>query len=122
MYDIQFYYNSHDYSDVEVFLATLALLSKTSKTSRIEYARITHYLDLLSLKGTWIGQPFVKAIHSGLWELRPGDNRIFFFCWESDKFILLSVFRKKSQKTPPQEIKLAISRMNDWIRRNKNEN
>ena len=34
----------------------------------------------------------------GIWELRPGNNRVFYFCWRGDRFVLLHQFRKKSQK------------------------
>lgn len=35
---------------------------------------------------------------SDIWDLRPGNNRIFYFFCDTDGFILLHSFRKKVKK------------------------
>lgn len=68
--------------------------------------------------GTRIGKPIVKHIEGDLWELRPLKNRIFFFYWRDDKFILVHYYIKKTQKTPKREIEKAMANIRDWIERN----
>ena len=54
---------------------------------------------------------------SEIWELRPGNNRIFYFCYNDNIFVLLHYFRKKSQKTPRHEINKAKAKRNDYLLR-----
>jgi len=62
-----------------------------------------------------IGQPVVKHIDGSIWELRPINNRIFFFYWKDNKFVLLHHFIKKTNKTPQCEIDNARAKMKDFI-------
>ncbi|MDR0983418.1 MAG: type II toxin-antitoxin system RelE/ParE family toxin [Ruminococcus sp.] len=49
-----------------------------------------------------------------------GKSNVFEFIKDLDKkIILLHYFRKKSKKTPKNELKTAHSRMNEYKRRNK---
>ena len=61
--------------------------------------------------------PFVKHIDGDLWELRPLSNRIFFFYWKDNRFVLLHHFIKKSQKTPAKEIQQAKLKLKDFLER-----
>lgn len=54
-----------------------------------------------------------------MYELRPGSNRILFFFYDGERFVLLHGFRKKTQKTPRHEIDTARAQMDEYIRRNK---
>lgn len=56
--------------------------------------------------------------NSNLWELRPTRDRIFFAYWKDNKFILLSHFVKKTQKTPFREIERAERILADFLERN----
>jgi phage-related protein len=49
--------------------------------------------------------------------LRSFANRIFFFYWKGNKFVLLHHFIKKTQKTPQREIEQARLKMKDFIER-----
>ena len=55
---------------------------------------------------------FVKYIRSGIYELRALYNgnifRVFFIFDDGNVVVLLNGFRKKTQKTPEDEIELAI--------------
>ncbi|MFQ8599957.1 MAG: type II toxin-antitoxin system RelE/ParE family toxin [Oscillospiraceae bacterium] len=64
-----------------------------------------------------MGSSTVKHIDGDLWELRPLENRIFFFYWRNDTFVLLHHFVKKSQKTPEKEIQKARNNMKDFLER-----
>lgn len=58
-----------------------------------------------------------KHITEDIWELRPGHNRIFYFCCVGNNYILLHHFRKKSQKTSQLEIEKAKAERKDYLSR-----
>ena len=64
-----------------------------------------------------VGEPIVKLLKMIFGNLRPLNNRIFFFYFKDNKFILLHYFIKKTNKTPKKEIEEARNRMNDFIAR-----
>ena len=76
-------------------------------------------MQILRCNGTRAGSPYVKHIEGDIWELRPLSNRIFFFAWNGETFILLHCFTKKTQKTPKKEIEQAKRNMADFIERSK---
>jgi phage-related protein len=61
-----------------------------------------------------IGMPYCRPLGRGLWEVRSdiSSGRIarVLFCIMHGDMILLNGFVKKTQKTPPQEIVLALQR------------
>ena len=95
--------------------------AKNSKTDRINRNKILSYISALSQYGTRVGQPIVKHIEGSIWELRPLSNRIFFFYWKDNKFVLLHHFFKKSQKTPPYELEQARLKLKDFLERSKEQ-
>ncbi len=117
MYEIVFYRSRNGESEIEKFLDELAEKAKTSKTDRINRMKILSYLNALSKYGTRVGQPVVKHIEGSIWELRPLSNRIFFFYWKDNRFVLLHHFTKKSQKTPARELKQARMKLKDFLER-----
>jgi len=63
-----------------------------------------------------IGMPVCRKIRGGIWEVRSslaGKNNIarVLFCTTDDYLVLLHGFIKKTQKTPDDDIDLAIQRM-----------
>jgi phage-related protein len=46
---------------------------------------------------------------------------MLYFFYYGKRIVVTNGFVKKSQKTPPGEIKLAKDRRNDWIERHKHE-
>lgn len=118
LYEVEFYHDKNGKSEILDFLDELQAKSKTSKTDRINREKILTYIGALSRYGTRIGKPYVKHIDDEVWELRPLGNRIFFFYWKDNKFVLLHHFIKKSQKTPPKEISKAKSNLKDFLERN----
>lgn len=117
MYEIIFYQNRNGRSEIEEYLDDLGKKAQTSKTDRINRAKILSYINSLSCYGTRIGKPFVKHIEGDLWELRPLSNRIFFFYWKDNEFVLLHHFIKKTQKTPLRELEQARLKLNDFLER-----
>ena len=118
LFEVLFYYDKHGKSDIVDYLDELQIKSKTSKTDRINREKILTYIGALERYGTRLGKPYVKHIEGDIWELRPLSNRIFFFYWKNNKFVLLHHFIKKSQKTPTKEISKAKSNLKDFLERN----
>ena len=121
MYRVEFYSDKDNHSDIEEFLDELKEKSKTSKNDRIQLKQILFYIDLLSKVGTRLGDNYTKFIEDGIWELRPGFNRIFYFYYDNDQFVLLHHFRKKTQKTPKKEIVRAKNERDDYLNRKKGD-
>lgn len=73
--------------------------------------------DLWFLQNNWpIGKPYVDSLGKALWELRSNlDNRIarIIFVVKRDKIIALHAFIKKTQKTPSNDIAIALRRLKD---------
>lgn len=115
MFKVNFYSDADGKEPVKEYIDSLII--KNNKESRIKLNKIHEYIQILSQFGTRAGEPYVKHINGKLWELRPLRNRIFFFYWQDNEFILLHHFMKKTQKTPEREIKRAEKNMNDFIER-----
>ncbi len=64
-----------------------------------------------------VGEPYVKHIQDALWEMRlkgrDGISRAFYAFYvvaKPKRVVIVRAFIKKTQKTPPKEIKLALKR------------
>ncbi len=84
-------------------------LSDLDKESRKEIGR-----DIRIVQLRWpLGMPLVRILGSGLWEIRShipkGIARVLFKMIEGE-IVLLHGFIKKTQKTPPEDLKLAKNR------------
>jgi phage-related protein len=117
MYEVEFYRDKNDKSEIVEYLDSLKESGEANKNERVNRDKILAYIIALKEYGTRIGQPVVKHIDGSLWELRPLANRIFFFYWKNNKFVLLHHFAKKTQKTPTREIDRARAKMKDFIER-----
>ena len=82
-------------------------------------------LNLLEEKGTELRLPYSEHLDDGIFELRTkqGSNivRNLYFFFVGSKIIVTHGFRKKSQKTPPEEIKKAKDYRKDYIARHQKE-
>ena len=72
--------------------------------------------DIKDVEFSWpIGMPLVRSLRNGLWEVRSAlpHGRIarVLFCLAGEQMVLLHAFIKKTQKTPPQDMDLALKRM-----------
>ncbi len=122
MYTVEFYETADGRLDVRDFLETLRIKRETNKDARIQFKQIAMYIDLLQQNGTRLPDTITKHIDDGIWELRPGNNRVFYFYFQDNRFILLHHFRKKSQKTPQREIDRAKAEREDYLKRKGNDN
>jgi phage-related protein len=82
-------------------------------------ARIDHTIGLLREFGLQLGLPYVKHLEGKLWELRIRAGRrtyrVIYLAFTGQRFILLHVFLKKTQKTPRKEIAIAQRRLADFL-------
>ena len=115
MYNIDIYETTDGYSDIRDFLETLRVKAGTVKDARIQYGQAARYIELLQENGTNLPVEIVKHLEDEIWELRPGNNRIFFFYFDHGTYVLLHHFRKKSQRTPHREIVKAKAEMKEYI-------
>ncbi|MBI3361425.1 MAG: type II toxin-antitoxin system RelE/ParE family toxin [Chloroflexi bacterium] len=109
---VELYRDPSGRGPVAEFLATL---------NETDHAAVTRLVKLLEQYGLKLGKPYVKALigHRKLWELRvkrpSGAIRLFYFAHTGKRFVILHGFRKKSQKTPKRELRIAEQRMMEMM-------
>lgn len=80
-------------------------------------SKIALSILLLKNQGPFLKPPYIKKLQDKLYELRISGTtpiRIFYTIHRSE-YYLLHAFKKKSQKTPVKELKVAIDRMKKMI-------
>lgn len=85
------------------------------KDLQARFVRITDLIESYGLDN--LGMPYVRHLQDKLWEIRgkgkSGIVRALYVAVVGRRVIILRVFVKKTQKTPPGEIVLALSRMKE---------
>lgn len=117
MYEVVFYEDARGRNPVNAFFQSLEKKAPNNKDAKIQLKQFTYQLDYLEKQGTRASSNIVKSLQDGIWELRPGKNRILLASWQGNKFVLLHQFRKVTGPTPPEAIERAKNRMQDWVRR-----
>lgn len=117
MYEVLFYETARGESPVYDYMQELEEKQPTNKSARIELSQILLHIELLQRNGTKNNANITKQLEDKLWELRPGNNRILYFYNDGKTFILLHIFRKKTQKTPIREINKAKNEIEDYLKR-----
>lgn len=115
MYEIVLYKDARGNSPIESLIEELDRKAETSKTDRVSLRLIDSHIQMLQRVGTRAGVNYIKHIEGEVWELRPGKNRILFFAWKGNTFVLLHWFRKTTNKTPRREIEKAKSEIKNWV-------
>jgi len=109
---IELYENARGEKPLEEFFDSL------DKKARV---KIAHAFELLETFGLAGGYPHVKKlIGTNLWEYRilgSDSIRIFYVSRTNKTFLILHGFKKKKQKTPTKEIKVAQERLRNHISR-----
>ncbi len=114
MRDIGFYRRENGSSPIEEFLDSLSAKDAQKVTWVLQLIE-----DLPSVPDTYLK----KLVNTDdIWEVRiqRGNNafRLLGFFQRQDFILLTNGFRKKSQKTPSKEIRLAEQRKTEIMRRN----
>lgn len=116
MFQLEFYETKDGKKPVTDFLDSL-----DSKMA----AKLIGLMDVLEEKGTELRLPYSSYLDDGIFELRckQGSNitRSLYFFYFGGKIVITNCFIKKTQKTPPGEIRLAKERRADWISRQKEQ-
>ncbi|MCI8928025.1 MAG: type II toxin-antitoxin system RelE/ParE family toxin [Lachnospiraceae bacterium] len=120
MYTVEFYETQNGECQIWDFLEGLRIKAVSNKDARIQHKQVSLCIELLQQNGTHMNENITKHLEDGIWELRPGNNRVFYFFFKNDTFVLLHQFRKKSQKTPKREIEKAKRERNDYLSRKEN--
>jgi len=102
MHKIYFYKDKCGREPVYDYISSLS--NRSDKDSRIKANKIRNHISYLRRDGLACGEPYIKHLDNGIWELRPLRDRILFASWQGDDFVLLHHFVKKTQKTPQREI------------------
>ena len=82
-------------------------------------ARYLRLTDVMLEFGRALGMPHTRAMGGGLFELRvkgqEGIARVFYGTAVAQRIVMLHVFIKKSQKTPPKELEIARRRLQEVL-------
>ncbi|MFA6106646.1 MAG: type II toxin-antitoxin system RelE/ParE family toxin [Patescibacteria group bacterium] len=110
-YELRFYVNSGN--------GKQPALEYIERQNNKNQAKIFKFIDLLLENEGYLDEPYSKHIKGKIRELRVdfsnNKHRIFYFALINKKIILLHAFLKKTQKTPPEEIKRAENNYFDAI-------
>jgi phage-related protein len=111
-FEVVFYEKENGDCPVEEFMNSLDVKMR---------AKMIGLLELLEEKGNQLREPYSKSIDDGIFEVRckVGNNitRVLYFFYYEGKIVLTNGFVKKTQKIPPEEIKLAKERRADFKER-----
>lgn len=111
-FEVQFYETGNGECPVEDFILGLDMKLRV---------KLVGLLDILEEQGNLLREPYSKYLDDGIFEIRckVGSNisRVLYFFYDQGKIILTNGFIKKTQKTPPEELKLAKARRNDYMKR-----
>jgi len=108
-WEIELYENTRGEKPVEEFFESL------NKKANLKIVRALELLEIFGLQG---GYPHIKKLTgTHLWEYRilGSDNiRIFYVTITGKLLLVLHGFKKKKQKTPTKEIKIAEERLQEY--------
>ncbi len=75
-----------------------------------EQAKIAAYVSELKIQGHNLRRPLADYLGDGIYELRPKDNRVFYFFFLKDNVVLVHAIRKKTNKVPKEDLALCLRR------------
>ncbi len=75
-----------------------------------EQAKIYAYVKELKKQGNNLRRPMADYLKKGIYELRPKDNRIFYFFYLRNNAVLIHAIKKKTKKIPERDLRLCVKR------------
>ena len=98
---VYYFVDKHRNKPVKEFIDSLTLR---------EQAKVYAYIRELKRQGNNLRRPMADYLRSGIYELRPKDNRIFYFFYLRDNAVLVHAIKKKTEKIPENDLRLCIKR------------
>ena len=87
-------------------------VAELPRDMQAKFAQIVRLIESLGLER--MHEPYIKHVVGRLWEMRlsgrDGIARAIYVTAEGRRVVIVRAFRKKTQKTPGSEIKLALKR------------
>lgn len=99
--NIYYFLDEKGHAPVKDFIKSLPLK---------ERAKVFAYIAELKNQGHNLRRPMADFLQDGIHELRPKDNRIFYFFFLRDSAVLVHAIKKKTDKIPDEDLKLCIKR------------
>lgn len=110
--NIYYFVDEKEHNPVKGFIESLPLKKQ---------AKIFAYLIELKNQGHNLRRPMADYVGNEIYELRPKDNRIFYFFFLKDTAVLLHAIKKKTKKIPKNCLDLCIKRKNEVKQHSKTE-
>lgn len=114
MYEVEYYTTDSGNIPYDDYKIELAKKNKILEIAQMEMA-ITHLRQFGFDISKKISGKMIKPLREGVFELRPGGNRVLFFHFKGNKFVILHAFQKTTKETPPHEIDLAIKEKRKYL-------
>lgn len=118
MYEIEVYEDEQGYSEIKAWLDELN--KSNQKDDKKVLKKVRYQLKILEELGTEIRPPHSKVLKGykyPLMELRPQPERVFYASYDGDKFVLLSHYTKKQNKTDKRQVEHALTLLENWLAR-----
>jgi len=75
-----------------------------------EQAKVFAYIAELKEQGHNLKRPAADYLRDGIHELRPKDNRIFYFFFLKNNAVLVHVIKKRTDKISSRDLELCLKR------------
>ncbi len=75
-----------------------------------EQAKVYAYIRELKKQGNNLRRPMADHLRNGIYELRPKDNRIFYFFYLRDRAVLVHAIKKKTKIIAENDLRLCMKR------------
>ena len=99
--DIYYFIDERGGNPVRGFIESLPVKDRT---------KILAYVTELYDQGHNLRRPMADYLGNGIYELRPKNNRVFYFFFMRGSAVLVHVIRKKTDKIPENDYALCLRR------------
>src|SRR4051812_42131649 len=110
--DVRYYRTAAGNSPVEDYVECLDAQTQ---------AKILAMLMTIEKHGLSGAGVVARHIAGKVWELKPGNQRLFYVVIDGPTLVIVHAYKKQSQKAPKQEIETAKSRANEILKSAKEE-
>jgi len=101
--NIYYYVDERGNKPIEEFIRALP---------KKERAKVFAYIAELKKQGSNLRRPMADYLGNGIYELRPKDNRIFYFFYLRDSAVLVHAIKKYTKRIREGDLRLCIKRKN----------